>query len=313
MKITREVKIGFFAVVTLLALYWGFNFIKGSDMFGRNNTYYAVYDKVNGIQKASGIVIKGYKVGVVTDILFDPSKSDKIAIEMSIRSKFKLPEDSKARIFSDGLMGGKALEIELGTSGTFLRSGDTLRSETSAGLLETAGSEFETLKQKAGALVNDLSTTLANINSILTGNEAALATTMSNLAHISTTLNGVVQSQSGSMRNIISDMNTLSSTLKANAGKIGDIIGNVEEVTGNLSEADLASTVNNLSATLDEFNRTLAAANSGDGTLGRLVKDKSLYESLNQTAENLALLLEDLRENPNRYVHFSVFGRKNKN
>lgn len=312
MKIRREIRVGIFAIVTLLALYWGFNFIKGSDMLGRNNTYYAVYDQVGGIQKASGIMVKGYKVGVVTDIIFDPSVSDKVAVEMSIRSKFKLPTDSRARMFSDGIMGGRAIEIILGESPDHLRSGDTMRSETGLGLLEVAGSEFDALKQKAGGLVNDLTTTLANINSILTGNETALSNTLRNISQMSSTLNHVVQSQSGSLKEIISDMNSISSTLKANSENIGGIIGNVEQVTGNLSEADLASTVNNLASTLDEFNRTLAAANAGEGTLGKILKDESLYDSLNQTAENLAILLEDLKANPGRYVQFSVFGRKNK-
>lgn len=312
MKIKREVKIGIFAVATLLALYWGFNFIKGSDMLGRNNTFYAVYDQVGGIQKASGIVVRGYKVGVVSDIIFDPSKSDKVVIEMSIRSKFKLPVDTKARIFSDGLLGGKAIELEFGTADTYLSSGDTLRSETSAGLLEAAGSEFESIKRKAGALVDDLTTTLANINSILTGNEAALTNTLSNLSRMSSTLNGVVQSQAGSIKGILSDMSALSGTLRSNTGRINSIIGNVEEVTGNLSEADLAATINNLASTLDEFNRTLAAANAGEGSLGKMLKDEALYDSLNTTAENLALLLEDIKEHPGRYVHISVFGKKSR-
>ena len=127
MKLSREVKIGLYAIITLAALYWGINFLKGQDIFSSSHKYYATYDQVNGVQKSAGIVIKGFKVGVVSDISYDPQKSDRIIVEFSIKRKFQIPENSKARIYSDGLLGGKAIEIELGDSHIYLHDGDTLR------------------------------------------------------------------------------------------------------------------------------------------------------------------------------------------
>lgn len=311
MKLSKEVKIGIFALLTLLALYWGVNFLKGSDMFSRNNHYYATYDQVNGIQKSSAIVVKGFKVGVISDISYDPQKSEKIVLEFTIKSKFKIPENSKARIYSDGLLGSKAVEIELGDSDRFLADRDTLRSEIGVGLFEMAGSELEFVKQKAGRLVDDLTLTLNNINTLLTGNQAALTSTMNNLSQMTSSLNQVMQAQSGALGSAISNISSLSSTLKDNAGRIDNILGNVEQFTDSLRGADLTGTVNNLSQTLDEFNGLLAAANSGEGTLGKLFADEALYDSLVVASGSLSRLLEDIKAHPGRYIHLSVFGRRN--
>ena len=146
LKLSREFKIGFFGILMIAALYWGINFLKGRDLFTSSVHYYAVYDQVNGLQSSAAVLIKGYKVGSISDISFDPERSDKVVVEFSIKSKFKIPDDTKARIFSDGLMGGKAVELELGKSAKYLQQGDTLFSEINKDFLEVAGSEFEFLK-----------------------------------------------------------------------------------------------------------------------------------------------------------------------
>lgn len=311
-KMKREVKVGIFAVVTLAALYWGINFLRGRDIFNRDNVYYATYDQVNGIQKSSAIVIKGFKVGVISDIEYDPVRYDRVVLEFSIRSKYKIPENSKARIYSDGLMGGKAVEIVLGDAECYLEKGDTLRSEMDKDFLEVAGSELEFFKQKAGDLMTNLTATLTNINSILAENSASINSTLTNLSQITGTLNGVVQSEQGGLREIVRNMNALSATLEQNSGRIDNIIGNVEGFTDSLRSSDIPGMVGNLSATLGQFNTTLAGVNSNQGSLGKLLNDDALYDSLVTASGNLAGLLEDVKAHPGRYVNISVFGKRDK-
>ena len=113
LKLSREFKIGFFGILMIAALYWGVNFLKGTDLFTSSVHYYAAYDQVNGLQPSAAVVIKGYKVGTISDISYDPQRSNNVVVEFAIKSKFKIPKDTKARIFSDGIMGGKSIELEL--------------------------------------------------------------------------------------------------------------------------------------------------------------------------------------------------------
>ena len=307
-KMKREVKIGLFAVFTLLALYWGINFLKGRDLFNQNMTYYASYDQVNGVQGSSAVFIQGVKVGAVTDIIFDPTRSDKVVLELNIKSKYRIPDNSEALIFSDGVLGGKALEIRMGNSSTYLENGDTLRSAVDKGFLEVAGSEFEGMKQKATVLMNNINTTLESLNKVLADNSANINETVSNLAGISGVLEEVMQDGKKDLRGIIQNIHLLTATLEDNASKVDRIIANVEGFSDSLNRSNVPQLVNELTVTASELNAVIGKINSGEGSLGRLMQDEALYDSLVTASGNLARLLEDVKENPGRYIHISVFG-----
>ena len=310
LNMKREVKIGIFAVLMLVCLYWGVNFLKGRDLFNTNNIYYATYDQVNGIQSSSAIKIKGFKVGAVSDIIYDPERSSKIVLELTIKSKFKIPVNSEARVYSDGIMGGKAIEIELGDSGEYLDNRDTIRAVMDKDFLEVAGSEFEFLKQRANELVNEITATLRALNTLLTENSANVNATMANLASISGSLDEVVGAESQNLQGIISNMNALSATLKDNASRIDHILANVDGFTDSLRRSNIPATMDNLNGSLAQLDEALKKVNDGDGTLGKLVNDPALYDSLTSASGNLSRLLEDLKAHPGRYIHISVFGGK---
>ena len=230
LRFSREFKIGFFGVAMLALLYWGVNFLKSKDLFTSTRDYYAVYDQVNGLQPSASIVIKGFKVGTVSTMSYDPEQSQNVVVAFAIKAKYPIPKDSKALIFSDGIMGGKAIEIVPGSSPELLQPGDTLYSEINKGFLETAGSEFEFIKQRANDVIS-LTVTLDNLNAILADNRAGLNTTVNNMASITGNINDLMVSEKGSLRNIIANLNSLSQTLKSKEGQIGHILTNVDKFT----------------------------------------------------------------------------------
>ena len=306
----REAKIGLFALLMLLALYWGVNFLKGKDLLSKNTTYYATYDQVNGMQTSSPVFIRGYKIGMVSNIEFDQRHSDRVVLEFTVKKEFKIPVNSRAKIFSNGIMGGKAVEIELGDAAEYLHKGDTIISAVDRDIMETAGSELEFFKQKINVLVTDMSQTLNSLNSLIETNASGVETTVSNLSSMSGSLDALLREGHDDIRDIVANLNALSTALSERSENIGGIIENVGAISDSLRAADLAGVVNNLSATLGELNGILSRVESGEGSLGKLLHDDSLYDSLTSASANLSLLLEDLKAHPGRYINISVFGGK---
>lgn len=303
-KMRKEIKIGIFTVAILALLYWGINFLKGKDLFNRSMTYYAYYDNVSGIQMSSPIIIRGINAGTVTGIKFRPDLDNTVEVRFDIKSAYRIPDNSVVRLFTNGLMGGKALEIELGDSQNFLPDGATLRSESESNFLELAGSELDYFKQKLNQLIGSLDLTLTSINSILTDNRGTIAGTLEGLRKGAEAFGA----KGEEIQHIIDDINTVTGTLASNSERIDATMANLENVTGSLAEADLGQTVVRLNTAIDELNTALAAVNSTEGSIGMLMNDRALYDSLAQASANLASLLEDLETNPKRYVHFSLFG-----
>lgn len=302
----REVKIGIFAVVMIGAAWGGVRFLKGIDIFSRNVDYYAAYDQINGVQSASPIMMKGVKIGTVTGITFDPARNDNVVLRFSIKHQYRIPSDSEAKIFSNGLMGAKAIEITYGNSKTFLQKGDTLRSSRDRDLMDVAGSELDYFKQKFSQVVADVSRTLGNINILLEENRQSVNGTMRNLDAITGDVHDILAAEKGNLRDAVENFRKFSDVLGDNAPRIDSIIGGVNRLTTQLSEEDFAA---HLAQSAAQLNDMLAKINSDKGTLGMLMNDPELYVSLNKATENLAVLLANLKEYPGRYVHFSLFGR----
>lgn len=312
MKMRREAKVGLYALLMLLALYWGINFLRGKDIFNLTNTYYATYEQVNGIQKSSAIVIKGFKVGVVGDIKYDPRQSEKIVLAFNINSKYKIPENSQARIFSDGLLGGKAVEIVLGNSEVYLKSKDTLHSSADKDILELAGSELEVIKQKFTVIADNLAKTLVSLNNILEQNSESIKGTLSNLSEVTSSLSYVLTSEREHLRGIIANINDFTATLRRNSGNLDSMLTNFGDFSGRLAEMDIKAMGDNLNASLDRLSSIMASVEGGEGSLGKLLRDDGLYDSLTSATGNLSELLEDLKANPAKYVNITVFGRRTK-
>ena len=276
----REVKIGVFAVVMLGCLWGGIRFLSGIDIFSRNIPYYVAYPEISGIQTATPVTIQGVKVGTVTAIGFDPSVSRDVVLQLTVRRSFRIPRDSKARIYSDGFMGGKAIAIDV--------------------------------KERLTRVMDNLSVTLESVNAVLKDNKGNIDGTLTHLNSISGNMDAVLAAEKGSLRTAIDNIGKFSTALGENSERFSSMIANLDRFSQQLTEADIDSLSLGLRTTLGELNRTVARINEGKGTVGRLMNDPRLYESLETASANLAALLEDLKAHPKRYVHFSLFGRKDK-
>lgn len=302
----REIKIGLFAVVMIGAAWAGIRFLKGFDIFGRNVDYYAAYERIDGLQSASPVMMRGVKIGTVTDIVFDPARSEQVVLRLTVKRQYAIPSDSEARIVSSSLMGSKAVEVVYGEATTWLSDGDTLRSTVGRDLMDMAGSELDFVKKKISQVTDDLSRTLTNLNKLLEGNASHISGALGHLDALTGDLSGLLASERSNLERAVENLTGFSEMLGANAGRVDSIVGSLNHVALTLDEEQFAQ---KLTQAVDGLNGALRRIESGEGTVGRLLEDPALYDSLTTAAGNLSALLADVKQYPGRYVHLSVFGR----
>ena len=321
MKISREVKIALTFIVTLALFVWGFNFLSGKDVFSRERTFYAVYNSVNGLNEANPVVISGFKVGQVKNIQFLPDGSGRILVEFMITNNdIKIPKNSIARLFSSDIMGSRAIEIKLGNASAEAVEGDTLKTEMGATLGEEVSVQMLPIKQKFENVMLSLDSVLVIIQSIFNENTRqnlamsfeSIKLTIQNLEHTTYNIDTLVTTQRFKLAGIISNVESISANIKNNNDKITNIINNFSNISDTLAKAKIASTINNANKALAEFNDILAKVNSGQGSLGMLINNDSLYKNLESSSNQLNQLIEDIKLNPQRYLHFSLIGRGKK-
>lgn len=305
----REIKIGIFAVVIILCTWAGLRFLSGLDVFSRNKVYYARYGQVDGVQTASPVVIRGVKVGQVSAITLNPGDEKCVTLALTVQRKYTIPEDSHAKIYSGSLLGGKCIELVLGTSEKALADRDEIATVEDDDFMSAAGASVEQLLGKIDEVAAGLTRALENINGLVEANEKNIGGVVSNLNSVTGTLDSVLASRRTELQDIIANLSAFSQTLSGNSERLDHIVMNVDSLTSQFADADLAR---NLQATLARLNAVLDSATEGDGTVSRLLNDDALYANLTAASANLSSLLADLEANPKRYVHFSLFGRRDK-
>lgn len=293
----KEVKIGIYAVAIILTSWVGIKYLQGVDIFGRTATYYAYCNDASGLQSASAVAIRGVKVGQVSAITIDADNPTRVIVELSIAREYKLPVDSRAEIFSAGLMGGKGLEIVLGSASDYLQSGDAITVEFKPDLLASAGAELGDVKERLIGMIDNINTTLKSVTTLVDDNQESISAAIANL-------NAVLADFKES--NIIGNIDNFSQALSDNSVKLDSIVTNVNTLTSELSDAQFTQNLTKAVASLESI---LAKANSNEGTVGGLFNDRALYDNLTTASKNLSALLADLKANPKRYVHFSMFGQ----
>ncbi|WP_188316163.1 MlaD family protein [Chitinophaga agrisoli] len=319
LKVSNETKVGILTVVAIVLLVLGFNLLKGKSLFGNDKTIYAVYKQVNGLQPANFVQVNGLKVGSVSDLNIMDNNAGRILVTLRLTKDVEIPRNSVARITGD-LLGTKAVQIDFGNANDYLRSGDTIYAAVD-------GSITDALKEQLNPLVKKLETTLSAVDSVLLtvnavfdttteGNlrtaVAHLETTMRNFSATSGSLNHMLDPDKGNIQATFNNLAAVTGNLKNNNEKITGILTNAEKATGSLANGQLDSSLRNLQQTVANLNHMTDKLNSTDGSLGLLMNDKKVYNNLQSSLGSLNKLLEDLKANPKRYVHFSLFGRKDK-
>ena len=303
MKLSYEIKTGVLVLTGIILFIIGFSYLKSNDVFIKDRVFYAVYEDVEGVSKGTPVTISGFNVGSVQDIKFF-NNSSKLLLKFRVENDFNFSNQSTAQIYETGLIGGKALAVIPKYGNEIAKSGDTLNSSIAPGLTELVNDKLSPLQEKIESMVVSADSVLISLNSVL--NTQAKDQIQSTITNFSSTVTDLKNSAG-----------TLDEMISMNKNKINNIITNVNKSSNELSDlsnsfSDLTVIIENLSESSNSIENIVNEISSGNGSLGNLIYDDNLIKSLNAASSNINLLIEDLRLNPKRYVHFSLFGKKNK-
>ena len=296
---TKEVQIALVAIVGLVLLFFGMQFLKGLSMLSNGNTYIVKFSDVSGLSASSPVYVNGVKVGTVESIDYDYARPDQILASVGLDEQLSLPQGTTAEIASD-LLGNVKLQLHLGDmAGSRLAAGDTIMGGMQSGLMS-----------KAADMVPQIEKMLPKLDSILASVNALLADPA--LSHSLHNVEGITASLSTTAIELNGLAASLHRQLPSIMGKADGVMANADTLTRSLNDLDLAATMAKVNQTLQNVEQMTAKLNSNDGTLGLLMRDASLYNNLNATMMHADSLMIDLKSHPKRYVHFSVFGKKDK-
>jgi phospholipid/cholesterol/gamma-HCH transport system substrate-binding protein len=319
MTISNETKIGSLTAIAITLLILGVNFLKGKSLGGKNTQYTAAFNDIQGLAKSNPVVINGKEVGSIYET--DGGKDmRRINVTVSMKEDVNIPDDSYALI-SKSLLGNVQLEIKLGNSNTFKKSGDTLKTIGTGDFLTDAVKKLDPVLLQVTKSVTTLDTLLNSVNSVFDPNAKHniksmlenLNKTTAALAISSASLQTMLNSQTGAVAQTMDNVNSITGNLKNNNEKLNQTMTNLQTVSDKIARLDLEKTLAGLDGTINELKTTLSKANSDKGTLGLMMNDPKLYNNLNATSNKLNLLLDDIRVHPKRYISISVFGKKDKN
>ena len=290
---TKEVRIALAAIVSIVLLFFGMNFLKGKSLFSNDNVYFAKFDNISGLTASNPIFVNGYQVGTVKTIDFDYAHGGSVIVGFGADRQLVIPAGTTAEIESEALAGYcKHIVVTI-------NPGDTITGRVNGGLMDTVAELAPTI----GQMLPKLDSIMARLNTLLA--DPAVANSLHNVEGITANLNTSTR-----------ELNTLLGTLNRNVpgmmAKANGVLDNTERLTGNLAAVDVAGTMAKVDQTVANMEQFTAKLNSNEGTLGLLLNDRQLYLNLNKTLVSADTLLNNLREHPKRYVHFSLFGKKDK-
>jgi len=314
MKFTKFTKLGLLMALSITILVWGLSFLKGHDFFKPVNYYFAVYQRVDGLQESSHITMNGYKVGSVKAINFAPDLSGKLIVTLMIENNFRIPRNSVARIVSSDIMGTRAIEMVYSGESQFYASGDTIPSSIEMDLKDQVSMQVLPLKNKAEELIGSLDSAITVLTVIF--NEDArknlaesfenINRTISNIERTSADLALLVSEEKATISRLTRNLEQFSGTLSQNSEQFDNIIGNLSSISDTLAAMPLTPIVDDLATIINQMKTLVEKAENNDNSIGLLFNDDKLYTQLNDMTASLGNLLTDIRVNPKRYLHFSA-------
>ncbi len=322
MKVSREFLIGVLVVIAIALLYLGVNYLKGVNLFLKQQKYYAVYTNAAGLTASNPVILNGFKIGIVKAVHMNENGDGTIIAEIILNdSHLRVPDDTKLEIMDADLFGGKAIQLILGKSPNLAENKDTLNSSVSLGLTEIIRQEIEPLKLKTAQLFAGVDSVITNLNNVLGEAQtkslgeifSSLKITMKNLESTSANLNTIMDENSHELSAIFVNVESISTNLKNNNESLSNAIKNVELITDTLAKLQLTATLQKVNNAMADFTLITQKINSGEGTLGQLVNNDSLHTELVSASHSLDMLLNEMRVHPKRFLSFSLLSRKESN
>ena len=300
---SKELKVGLFAVTILTISFFLINYLRGEDLFNREIELSSRYSNVEGLVPSAPVFIKGYKAGKVAEVNYN-AESEDFEVICSVKREFRIPSDSRMTIYSVDIMGGKGVKIELGKAASYAEDGDMLKSGFEAGLMDAVAGSVGPLLQKVNNTMDSLAVTVSGINALLSDKNRAHIT--NTLAHLERTMANVqsvsqdIEGRSAELVYFIENLSSLSAKLNSIADRTDTAISGVNEVVTTISESDLQGVISSLKILLDNMN-------DPDGTIGKLFVDNSVYDSVETLLNDIDTLICRIQENPKKYLRISVF------
>ena len=314
MKISNETKIGALTAIGLTILILGYSFLRGDDIFGGTNKFYTIYSSVDGLTVSKPVLVNGFQIGRISKMKLLPNGST--LVELSVDRQYKVPKNTIARLSSTDILGSKAIVFDYGNSNIDAHDTDTLKADIKGSLAES----LQPIQAKAQSLINKLDSSLAAINKILNPNFqknvdrsfVSIANSLQTLEGTTKKIDALVSTQTVHINSILANTETVTSNLKASSANLTTITGNFNKVSADIAASNLKQTLDNANKMVADLQVSIAKLNSTNGTAGALLNDRQVYDNLKNVTAHLDSVFVDLKAHPGRYVHFSVFGKKDK-
>ena len=319
MKISKEIKVGLIALIGIGLLYYGMNYLKGVNIFKNQRTFYAVYDSSHGLGTDNSVLLNGIKVGKVTNLEIDPETNASVIVEFYIDNPdVTVPINSVAKIDNSGLIGSAKIVLVRGDASEMAEEGDTLKGDVTLGLTQ----QLEPLQEKTTKLMTSLDSVTVILQEILDKdarkslNESIkkINKTFATFETTSLRIDSMIATEQQRVAVILSNVASITTNFRENNGKLDSIIDNFSQISDSVAKADIAGTITKAGEAIENVATLIEKINNGEGSLGMLANDEELYKNIKESALEMDKLIEDIRVNPNRYLHFSVikFGEKKK-
>ena len=314
MKIKNETKVGVLAAFAIALLIIGYNFLKGNSIFSSETELYALYSQVDGLGVSKPVLINGFQIGRVDKL--ELQADGRIKATLKIKDQYEIPINTIARLESTDLLGGKAVVMVLGNSKEYAQDGYVLNANVEKSLMESV----QPVQKKAELIITKMDSILTSVNSILNPNFqknvdksfTSIASTLGSLEATSKKVDALVGSESAKLSGILSNVEAITLNFKNNGAKIDAVLNNLNTVTDKVAALNFKTTIDNANKAVADLQGMVSELKAGKGSLGKLLTDEEMYNNLNSASKNLDALMIDLKANPKRYVHFSVFGGGNK-
>ncbi len=308
MRFTKEIKIGFLAIIGIMMSVFSYNYLKGINLFDKSRKFTISYEKVDGLSISNPVTMNGFKIGKVQKINFNPNNTRELLVDILIDNDVVFPKTSVAELYETGLIGGKAIAIipDYENDSTIAFDGDQLKGIIKPGLTELVNQILPQVQLQIEAVMKNAEIVFKNINTLfdedtkqeLRSSIEDFSNLTSSLSETSDQISKLINNNSENLTNSLSDFRSASN--------------NIKSITDSLNSDDIKSITSNLNSLVNNLNSITTSLKNSEGTAGKLINDKSIYNNLENASNQLNLLIEDIKLNPNRYINFSVFGKKNK-